>query len=615
MKRILTIAALMAAFCFSASAQEFRFHEDGSFKIVQFSDLHTNPGHAAMPTTFRNLDYVIRNEKPDLVVFSGDVVVGKPAEQALRMVLDAMENYNTPYVIVQGNHDHEMGMPMEDYCSMTLAAPHCINKANAAGLIDDMVFEIRSASSDSTKALVYCLDSQTYSKVPGVKGYGWFSASQVNWYRRTSAEYAAGNGGTPLPAMAFYHICLPEFGPAFNARVLSGKRLENECNGKVNAGMLAAMIECGGMLANFVGHDHDNDYITEYCGIDLGYARTAAWRSTYNNIGSPGARVIVLKEGEYDYSTYLRLLDGRVISPYSKSKGSLARLEAIDPTGWMGGIPDATMLCKVSIPGTHDSGAMLGSKGIVTQDVSIARQLELGIRAFDIRLKAIDGGKLGVFHASQFMNCNWEDDVLPTFKAFLAAHPTEALVVSVKCEHNVNVPEYLKRLAKSLKKDSACYVNDFRADITMGECRGKMLLLHRTEGLRAYPGVLCTGWKDNQKMVMIDMTSAEGIGARACVEDHYSLENPSGQYKYRLAMENILRCNAEASDSQKWYLTYASAAAGKNYTPAIYASIVNPGAGDELQCINKPCGIIFMDFAGAADTFIARLINSNFGKN
>ncbi|MBR4296566.1 MAG: phosphatidylinositol phosphodiesterase, partial [Bacteroidaceae bacterium] len=63
---------------------------------------------------------------------------------------------------------------------------------------------------------------------------------------------------------------------------------------------------------------------------------------------------------------------------------------------WMKSVPDATPLCQLSIPGTHDSGALDGGEAFQTQELTIEEQLEGGIRCFDIRLKACDNNLLGV---------------------------------------------------------------------------------------------------------------------------------------------------------------------------------------------------------------------------
>ena len=57
------------------------------------------------------------------------------------------------------------------------------------------------------------------SRSSDVKGYAWFTFDQVNWYRSQSAAYTERNGGKPLPALAFFHIPLPEYNQAALMRV------------------------------------------------------------------------------------------------------------------------------------------------------------------------------------------------------------------------------------------------------------------------------------------------------------------------------------------------------------------------------------------------------------
>lgn len=54
---------------------------------------------------------------------------------------------------------------------------------------------------------------------------------------------------------------------------------------------------------------------------------------------------------------------------------------------WMKSLHDTLPVCKVSIPGTHDSGTVKGGPMLKTQSTNIPAQLQQGIRAFDIRLE------------------------------------------------------------------------------------------------------------------------------------------------------------------------------------------------------------------------------------
>ena len=61
---------------------------------------------------------------------------------------------------------------------------------------------------------------------------------------------------------------------------------------------------------------------------------------------------------------------------------------------WMRILHDTLPICKISIPGSHDSGSIKGGHMLKTQATDIPAQLRQGIRAFDIRLEK-KGNKLG----------------------------------------------------------------------------------------------------------------------------------------------------------------------------------------------------------------------------
>src|ERR1035437_2578704 len=66
---------------------------NGKFKIVQFTDLHwvADAKHAvANDSTIQLMRYVITTEKPDLVIFTGDVVVSGGAAKAWKDVTNPL---------------------------------------------------------------------------------------------------------------------------------------------------------------------------------------------------------------------------------------------------------------------------------------------------------------------------------------------------------------------------------------------------------------------------------------------------------------------------------------------------------------------------------------------
>ena len=117
--------------------------------------------------------------------------------------------------------------------------------------------------------------------------------------------------------------------------------------------------------------------------------------------------------------------------------------QTLNRSAWMKGLSDEIPVCQLTIPATHDSGALLGGEALQTQDITIREQLEIGVRGFDIRLQACENGKLGVYHSVQFQEIYWETDVLPAFIEFLKKNPSEMLFVSLQ-EHAQKLAELLR---------------------------------------------------------------------------------------------------------------------------------------------------------------------------
>lgn len=296
-----------------AGAQALTFNPDRTFKIVQFTDIHARSTNPETQVALQMINEVLDAEKPDLVVLTGDVVTENPARKGWDMVTEPIVKRNIPFAVVFGNHDDEYDLNRAALSKFLLSYPGCLLVDNAEGVkgFGNYVLPVKASAGNKTAAVLYCMDSNAYSTLKGVKGYGWFGHDQVEWYLRQSRSFTKENEGKPLPALAFFHIPLPEYNQAYNT-IATGTRLEKECNPEINTGMFTAMLEAGDVMGTFVGHDHDNDYIANLYGIALTYGRFSGGKTTYTNLEN-GARVIVMKEGERSFDTWIRLKNNRVI--------------------------------------------------------------------------------------------------------------------------------------------------------------------------------------------------------------------------------------------------------------------------------------------------------------
>jgi hypothetical protein len=293
-----------------------KFNADKKFKIVQFTDVHYISGDARSAGALENIRETLDAEKPDFVIFTGDIVFGKPADKGLREVLTIVSEHKTPFGITFGNHDDEFDFTRTQLFDIAKGIPYNISSTvpgiTGAG---NYILPVMSSGSDNPAFILYCFDSNAYSTVDGVKGYGYIHSDQISWYKVHSSMYTGNNGGTPIPSIAFFHIPLPEYNlaAANENAVITGTRKEKACAPELNSGMFTAMKEMGDVMATFVGHDHDNDYAVYWHGIMLAYGRYTGGNTVYNNLKPNGARVIEISEGEKGFRTWIRLHGGNIV--------------------------------------------------------------------------------------------------------------------------------------------------------------------------------------------------------------------------------------------------------------------------------------------------------------
>ncbi|MGQ4384006.1 phosphatidylinositol-specific phospholipase C domain-containing protein [Streptomyces sp. SAS_270] len=118
---------------------------------------------------------------------------------------------------------------------------------------------------------------------------------------------------------------------------------------------------------------------------------------------------------------------------------------------WMGGASDALGLGNMSLPGTHDTlaihGGSLFPSAYEAQEnhgdsaATLTAQLNAGIRAIDIRVRVVNGGTaFAIHHSDVYQNANF-DDVLARTRDFLAAHPTETVLMNLHGECDADTTE------------------------------------------------------------------------------------------------------------------------------------------------------------------------------
>jgi 1-phosphatidylinositol phosphodiesterase len=216
---------------------------------------------------------------------------------------------------------------------------------------------------------------------------------------------------------------------------------------------------------------------------------------------------------------------------------------------WMAHIDDARTIAELSIPGTHDSGAMYEpAAGLAKcQKLTIAAQLAAGVRYFDLRCRHVEDAFL-IYHGAIDQNQTF-DEVLATMYAFLDAHPSETILASVKEEA---VPANTTRSFEAtfdayVAPDADRWVLAPSLPV-LGDVRGKLVLLRRFSAAAVPLGIDATQWADNATFTITD------ADAHLRIEDNYMVNDNDAKWGSITA----LLADASAGDPTTWMLTYTS---------------------------------------------------------
>lgn len=327
----------------------------------------------------------------------------------------------------------------------------------------------------------------------------------------------------------------------------------------------------------------------------------------------------------------------------------------VDGPCWMKYVDDNKFLDELSIPGTHDSGTCSvdndtepQSSQVKCQQDYIPTQLLEGIRYFDIRLGK--GDDPGIDHGIFYLlkkdgNYLHLSDVIGYFKTFLNENPSEALIMLASRGNDEATDESITTAFAKVMADNPNLFYTSSHVPTLGEVRGKIVLLRRFRlagnSVSGHTwGLDLTQWDDKikahsgQSMCLVqDARGFEAIGETGNEEPYCT--KVYAQDKYKLTgtdklswVDNALKettgrtCNkvdvvddagAEVQVQERcWSINYTSCTGlshgGNPFTSArvvnehLYKSpYINPsGTEDTKSDYLKHIGIIASDFVDAA---------------
>ncbi|CCU75219.1 unnamed protein product [Blumeria hordei] len=328
----------------------------------------------------------------------------------------------------------------------------------------------------------------------------------------------------------------------------------------------------------------------------------------------------------------------QIIAIHHPETSHLSLFSTAPLDSWMSSLSDEIPLSALSIPGTHNSPTChLALPSVRCQAVSISEQLNHGIRFLDIRVQPEDlqdpsKDRLSLVHGVfpiSLTGPKYFRSLLKAIYAFLDAHPTEAIILSLKREGTGKATD--EQLSQILHK---FYANDKRRWFTdtripkLGEVRSKIVLIRRfnlddalrTENDNRGWAIDATCWPDN---------CADGICCEGAIriQDFYEVSESSLiKTKMVYAIEQLTRSARTGINLGKkdtinphppFFINFLSAS---NFWrtqcwPDRVASIVNPYIVDHLcrnHSIRNECsdedllgngctGIVVCDWVGKND--------------
>jgi len=295
-------------------AYRFKYNKDGKFKVLQLTDTHYIAGDERSERALRNVVQMLDTEKPDFVIHTGDIIFTSPAEKSVKMILQPLVERRIPFAVALGNHDSDFDLTRSEIFNVVRTMPGNVNTIDDEGIYGSSNDIITLSGKKGVDRILYLFDSGRKSELGGVKGWDYIHQDQIAWYKKYSRQFTEANGGKPVPALAFFHIPVPEYNEALKdpSKVFTGNVGEEPCSPKNNSGLYLAMREMGDVQGIVTGHDHNNDFVLMWRGFFLIYGRFSGCDTVYNDLKPNGARVFEFTEGDDGFRTWVRLYGGKI---------------------------------------------------------------------------------------------------------------------------------------------------------------------------------------------------------------------------------------------------------------------------------------------------------------
>ncbi len=270
---------------------------DEDFVILTSTDFHFDEDPDLNAKTVCNFVRQIKDNKPDLIVLTGDIILSKYQQVDAIKFAKMMEKLGIYWTAVFGNHEvrEEKGFYKWLLLKSFSDYEHCLVKHGPEDLFGYGNHTINIIGKDGKlRKTLFMFDSgrditpsirAEYGIPEEQKGYDFLKKEQIAFYENEIKRLREKYGD--VKSFMYMHIPLCEyreifdgsekdgFVPSGKGKLLYGRMYESIGCSSYNSGMFDKMIELGSTQAVFCGHDHVNDWAAEYKGIYLVYNQAA----------------------------------------------------------------------------------------------------------------------------------------------------------------------------------------------------------------------------------------------------------------------------------------------------------------------------------------------------
>lgn len=291
---------------------------------------------------------------------------------------------------------------------------------------------------------------------------------------------------------------------------------------------------------------------------------------------------------------------------------------------WITPLDGDIYVSQMSIPGAHDAATgedmatALGDIFASTQEQTLQEQWNLGVRAFDLRPALYDKNEvllwgtkdyeLWLYHGMTRVAVSWAA-AINTLKANLTDNPGEFAIILFRHEDesaaykNTDSNEFNTYMTSYINANSS-WIVDWKPNLTIDECRGKIILISRFSGSWSYG--CFTGWNHDAAGATTTLRNADNSkSATMYVQDYY---NPSSHDTKWTSIKTYLDISktfhTDANKINHWMINHASGYVGSSSSSTYRenAAAQNPKLISYItdDSWEGSTGIMLFDYAGAS---------------